>query len=588
MTAWLLDTLLYTGLLIAVVLVVRRPVGRWLGPQLAYGLWALPFLRLLMPPIVLPASFAPASEPARQVATVAAEPLWVEAAYTAPAVTFAPVSATAADPLPAVPAWQWIDLAALWAEIGLALWLAGALAFLAWRVVSYRRMCRTLLERARPVGEAGRVRLVETPEVTAPVAFGVLDKVVAMPPCFMAQPDRARRDLAIEHELAHHRGHDLLANFAAQMLLALHWFNPLAWYGWRAMRRDQEAACDARVLAGRGRDDRARYAALIAGIATGPRLALAAPMACPILGEASIIHRLRSLNMSDVSPGRRRLGRVLVAASALALPLTASISYAAAAQVPAPPATPAPPTAPAARAAMPASLALPAPPNAAETRLLAGLELRHPLTPQQPEAPSARLGVASPVPPTAPVPPMPAMPNFDFDGWGQPKDPDFGKKMEAWGRAMEAWGERYGEAYAAQAQAQAQEHIRTAQSQARTARAVAQEARVAQSHAQAQAQIARAQAAQARIQALAQARQAPEVIQSCDPVEQRRTRTEDGRTRVVICQRDIEAQARMGAMMGLRGARGAIAGNPSIDEEVRREILRDLDGEIARLERERD
>ncbi len=35
MTPWLLDTLLYTGLLIALVLVLRRPVGRWFGPQIA-------------------------------------------------------------------------------------------------------------------------------------------------------------------------------------------------------------------------------------------------------------------------------------------------------------------------------------------------------------------------------------------------------------------------------------------------------------------------------------------------------------------------------------------------------------------------
>ena len=62
MTGWLLDTLLYTGLLIALVLVLRRPVSRHFGPQIAYTLWGLPFLRLLLPPVVLPASLAP--EPA--------------------------------------------------------------------------------------------------------------------------------------------------------------------------------------------------------------------------------------------------------------------------------------------------------------------------------------------------------------------------------------------------------------------------------------------------------------------------------------------------------------------------------------------
>src|SRR5688572_17730515 len=296
MTGWLLDTLLYTGILIALVLVLRRPVSHHFGPQIAYMLWGLPFLRLLLPPVVLPASLAPepaaAPELAVETTPAAGNPSWVEAAAATPPVSPAaplPVSAppTASTP----PAWEWSDLG----EIVLVLWLLSALAFLVWRVVMYRRMRAELLADARPVGETGQVRLVETPALNAPVAFGVLDKVIALPPLFMAQPDTVARDLAIQHELQHHRGNDLLANMAAQALLALHWFNPLAWYGWRAMRRDQEAACDARVLAGRSREERIRYAKLIAGIATGPRPllisgALAAPMACPVLGERSIVH----------------------------------------------------------------------------------------------------------------------------------------------------------------------------------------------------------------------------------------------------------------------------------------------------------
>ena len=118
------------------------------------------------------------------------------------------------------------------------------------------------------------------------------------------------------------------------------------------MRRDQEAACDARVLEARGPAVRAAYAGVIAGFAAGPRLALAAPMACPVLGEKSIIHRLRSLSMSDISPRRRLLGRLLLAGGAIAVPLTASVSYAAAEaqtveEIELPPSVAAPPPPPA-------------------------------------------------------------------------------------------------------------------------------------------------------------------------------------------------------------------------------------------------
>lgn len=327
---WMVDTFIYTSLLIALVLLVRRPVSRWCGPQVAYALWALPFLRFVMPPIVLPAWMAPVEAPA---SAPVAQPVMIM--ISDPAQTASSATETVVAPM--------VGLAVT--HLLLPLWVGGALIFIGWRIRDYVQMRRQLLEDSVPVGDAGKVRLVETPAVTGPVAFGIADKVVALPPAFMAYHDIKARDMAIAHELAHHRGHDLVANLAAQPLLALHWFNPLAWWGWRAMRRDQEAACDARVVAGRARSERAAYARVIASFAAGEHLALAAPMACPVLGEKSIIHRLRSLTMSDISSGRRRLGIAAITTTALALPLTASITYAQA-DAPLPPEAPTAPQSP--------------------------------------------------------------------------------------------------------------------------------------------------------------------------------------------------------------------------------------------------
>ena len=551
MTAWLLDTLLYTGLLIALVLVLRRPVSHHFGPQIAYALWGLPFLRLLLPPVVLPASLAPepaaAPELAVETTPAAGSESWVEAPAATPPVPSAevPLPVSAPPVASAPPAWEWADLAA----IAVALWLAGATAFLVWRAVMYRRMRAELLADARPVGEIDRVRLVETPALNAPVAFGVLDKVIALPPLFMAQPDTIARDLAIQHELEHHQGNDLLANMAAQALLALHWFNPLAWYGWRAMRRDQEAACDARVLTGRNRDERALYAALIVDIAAGPRLALAAPMACPVLGDKSVIHRLRSMSMSDVTPGRRRLGRgLIVTAAALALPLTASISYSVAnAQEPAAPVPPVSAEAPPPVTAIDPDM--PEAPEAPEAGVAEQREARTFVLRREGEdgTPEVRHFTFQRTGPNAP---MPAMPRIEFHAWGDPTDPEFAKRMEEWGEQMEKWGEEYGKQWE---------------------------------------QWGEQQGAQAL--ALSQ-RYAPEVIHSCDGGEMGRTTTDDGRVRIVICPEAharnaarAEARAQAQAVASLRRARSAIASNRGMSEDVREEILEDLDDEIRRMER---
>lgn len=335
MSVWLVDTLVWTGVLLALVMVVRRPVARHFGPQAAYALWALPFLRLLVPSITLPAWMNPVLTVSIS-SSVEVPAAWADGtAETAPDVL---MTAAGAGP----------D----WAMLGLGMWLAGAAIFLVARFRAYFAMRDELLAEAREVGriEGGRIgpiRLVETPATNTPLAFGVLDRVVALPPRFLALAERPMRDLALAHELAHHRGGDLIANFAVQPLFALHWFNPLGWVGWRAMRRDQEAACDARVVRTADAGLRATYAQTIASFAAGPRVALAAPMACPVLGDKSIIHRLRSLTMSDISARRRWAGRSLLLAGALALPLTASISYAEPApEPPMPPAVPDAPDAP--------------------------------------------------------------------------------------------------------------------------------------------------------------------------------------------------------------------------------------------------
>lgn len=321
--AWdvfLFDTLLWTGALIALVMVLRRPVAHHFGAGTAYALWFLPLARLVIPPFTLPSWMRP-EEQGASVADPAFEPVMD--------ATLAPAAEPGlAEPVVLMASEQPVDfLTPL-----LVLWLGGAIVMLVRRFWLYFELRRELLLDARPVGEVGSIRLIETSAISGPMAFGVIDRVVALPDGFMASRERCRRDLAIEHELAHHRGGDLLVNMAVQPLFAIHWFNPLGWVGWHALRRDQEAYCDARVVAARPREERAAYAGVIADFARrpaiAPRPALAAPMACPVLGDKSIIHRLRSLSMSDISPRRRLAGRVAITSAFLAVPLTASIVYA--------------------------------------------------------------------------------------------------------------------------------------------------------------------------------------------------------------------------------------------------------------------
>lgn len=523
---WLFETLVWTGALIALVLVLRRPTARCFGARTAYTLWLLPFLRLFLPPIVLPAPEATPVETA---------PIDLSLAPAGEVQSAAVQSVGTAIVEPP----HWLPMLE---TVIVAVWLAGAALYIILRLSAYQRLRAHLLVDARTVGEVGAVRLLETPATRSPLAFGVFDKVVALPVGFMALSDRSSRDLALAHELAHHRARDLAANFAALPLFALHWFNPLSWLGWRAMRRDQEAACDARVIEGRDRIERARYAALIAGTAAepAPRVALAAPMACPVLGDKSIIQRLRNLTMNDLSVRRRRMGGAFVGLALLTLPLTASITYAQANEVDGidppvvPPAPPAPPAAPEAPIAPPAPAAPVAPLAAVDPSADVGhIELRG-------KEDGARIRHKFVI--------------RSSDGEAlAPDSPEFKKRLAELDKHLAELDAHVG----------GMAHFDDAR-----VKAIEIEAR---------------RAGRAARSAEAIARAVPRIEESCDgATSTTETRTENGRQVIRICRKFAMA----GALDGLRSARAAIAGNKEMSPDIRREILQELDSEIESLKNE--
>lgn len=101
---------------------------------------------------------------------------------------------------------------------------------------------------ARAMGVTRHVRFVRSPRVTMPMACGVLRPAVVLPVDVDGWPE-SRATAVLLHELAHVRRHDCLTQALADLVVALYWFNPLAWLAVRALRRERERACDDMVLA---------------------------------------------------------------------------------------------------------------------------------------------------------------------------------------------------------------------------------------------------------------------------------------------------------------------------------------------------
>ena len=302
MTDWLLGTLLATSGLIVLVLLIREPVRRHFGARVAYGLWLIPAARLMMPTLTetveRPVSLS--VSPRLMATQISAEPMLLS--------SVAPAEASLVEQLGG------------WPVILLTAWLGIAAGLFAARIMAFRRERAAIMNDSVELDWIGEIQLIQSATVSGPVAFGVFHRVIAVPADFETLYAPHERRLALEHELAHHRSGDLIANLFAFVLLCLQWFNPLAWMAHAAFRFDQEAACDARVLDKAHGHDRADYGRAIAKAASGRALLFASA-----LDRRNTLHRRLKSMLTNPSTGRRMTGRMIVfAAVAVALPLTAT------------------------------------------------------------------------------------------------------------------------------------------------------------------------------------------------------------------------------------------------------------------------
>jgi beta-lactamase regulating signal transducer with metallopeptidase domain len=282
-TGWFLANMAWASAAMLLVLVLRGPFARLFGAGSAYALWLVPALRLAMPPLP---SFVP------------------DMPHLVPPETLVVFVGDTAAPLPpdGGPG-QWVPLM-------LAIWAGGAAVFLAWQFLSYRRFLTELSLSSRAIGTHHGLPLVESKAVQGPVALGLLDRRIVVPADFETRYSVEERRLALDHESIHHRRGDIWWNHLGLLILALNWFNPVAWLAFRAFRADQELACDARVTASASSESRHDYARALIKSASRPGLIAA----CPLNHADQLKRRLKMMKTHRSSRGRMLAGAAAILA----------------------------------------------------------------------------------------------------------------------------------------------------------------------------------------------------------------------------------------------------------------------------------
>jgi beta-lactamase regulating signal transducer with metallopeptidase domain len=280
--AWLWRATWQAGILVCLILLVQKILGRRLGVRGRYCLWLLLLLRLALPwtphsrmsvynlvPLSPPAGHALAASEfssapsAPTVSPAAPHEEARSAAGEAPSAAIAPHPGASGRP------WSPAQTRVL-----LLGWLAGVCFLMGCILVGHVRLSR-IVQRAEPVTERRVLDLLDecrtlmgtrrtfavvvTDAVSSPALFGYLRPRLLLP-----RPARAELSLPelrhiFLHELAHLKRHDIALGYVLAVLHVLHWFNPLVALGLRRMRADRELVCDGLALSVLAPEETAAY-----------------------------------------------------------------------------------------------------------------------------------------------------------------------------------------------------------------------------------------------------------------------------------------------------------------------------------------
>lgn len=228
MTNWLFEQQIFISLLLFTLIILEGKAIKSLGANVVYSLW-------ILVPLILVANNLP-----QDVISVDDKSIY---RYIVSIDTATPAVSSS------------VSLDFLWL-CGFSLILSLG-AFSQWKMsrLSHFESHNVELNLALP----NTLTVVSNSQLSGPVLSGIFRPTLIIPEGFLIQFSERQQQLMINHELVHFRRGDNFYNLLALFFVALFWFNPLTWLGYRAFRRSQELACDATVLEQSNTEDKISY-----------------------------------------------------------------------------------------------------------------------------------------------------------------------------------------------------------------------------------------------------------------------------------------------------------------------------------------
>ncbi len=285
-------------------------------PVLLYALWLVVLLRLLAPPIfavdlAIPDLGRGAASPGTAAVSVSGGAVALESS----GISLSPLGLIA------------------------ALWAGGAMVVIGFAIAQSNQL-RQILVAGEPASDGlssrvadlcRRLRLRRAPPTVVvddrvpPMLWAFLGSVrLILPIELLDRLDENETDTLLAHELAHLSRRDHWVRHLEFAALAIFWWNPVAWWATKRVRRAQELCCDQRVAELLPNHRRAYADCLVetAGFLSGRRL----PLGSPARAMADLTQMKGRIHMIMSSPPSRRLSLTTKIAAAILLVAAVAIT----------------------------------------------------------------------------------------------------------------------------------------------------------------------------------------------------------------------------------------------------------------------
>ncbi len=241
MINWLYQTGLDISIIIGVILLIRKPVHKWLGAHVVYWLWLIPFIRFIS---------------------------WFKAEI--PTTVLEKIHFTDGKILLRVfnnpEKWQlshYFTLEKIWI-IGIIIWLV--IRVLGWmKFRAYLKNTSSPMDIYQQVKEFKSIKnhqkasFFQTKITEAPFITGIFSAQIYLPLDTFQNYSQQQKMCVLKHEMAHLNRKDLWVQLVAETMRTIFWFNPIVHIAYQLFRQDQELACDHSVLASSDDEERLAY-----------------------------------------------------------------------------------------------------------------------------------------------------------------------------------------------------------------------------------------------------------------------------------------------------------------------------------------